>query len=231
MRLGIVTGLYSEAKIVQSAVRGAIGRPEVMVRCAGASSERAGSHAGALIGSGAEALISFGVAGALDPDLSPGALIAPPRVLGPADTALSCDAAWHHTFVARITPHQTPRVVNIASSDTLVSSVADKQALRGSSGAGAVDMESLAVAEAADAAGVPFLIIRAIADPASRAPPPAALRAIAADGRVRYFAAAAAVLRDLGSLPTYLRLARDNRAALATLGRVAALSAPFFGLV
>ncbi len=67
-------------------------------------------------------------------------------------------------------------------------SVAAKATLRAASGALAIDMESAAVAEAAAEAGVPFLVLRVIADPADRAIPPVALHGVAPDGSRRPWA-------------------------------------------
>lgn len=231
MRLGIVTGLLSEAKIAQEAIRQSAGQADASVRCAGANSSRARLHAEALIESGAEALLSFGVAGALDPELSPGALIVPRGVRGLVAGEVSCDMVWQRTLVSLLEPHQRVHVGDMAHSETLVASAEEKQALHEHIGAAAVDMESGAVAEASSAAGIPFLIVRAIADPAGRAPPAAALDVVAPDGSIRYGASVAAFVGRPSLIPIFLRLGRDNRAALETLRRVALLGAPLFGMV
>src|SRR5262249_60264974 len=73
--------------------------------------------------------------------------------------------------------------------------VADRAALRGAGGGAAVDMESPAGAGEAVAAGLPFLVIRAIADPAGRALPAAALAGLAPDGSARPWAVLLSLLR------------------------------------
>ena len=230
-RLGIVTGLLSETRVLGAALDRSGGGGEVAIRCAGANADRARAHATDLVDSGARALLSFGVAGAIDPALRPGALIATDRIgRGPGATE-SPDAAWLQSFLSCIEPREKVHIVDIADSDTLVSTVVGKRGLYEQTGGGAVDMESVAVAGVARSAGIPFLIVRAIADPASRAPPPEALATVAADGGIRHGVAIKTLLRKPGSISIYLRLAADNRAALATLRRVAALGAPFFGLV
>jgi len=57
-----------------------------------------------------------------------------------------------------------------------------KAGLFHTTGAIAVDLESHLVAQAAARAGRPFLILRAIADPASRSLPPAAVNGLDSDG-------------------------------------------------
>ncbi|MHA7873457.1 MAG: nucleoside phosphorylase-I family protein, partial [Hyphococcus sp.] len=65
----------------------------------------------------------------------------------------------------------------------------------------------------------PFIAIRAIADPADRALPPAALKAIAPDGGTRTFATLVAAFGDPKQFPALMKLGADNAAALKTLRR------------
>ena len=70
---GIVTGLEAEAAVLRGAAN--VSHPDRLpfIACAGA--ERARAAAQRLLTKGAEALISFGIAGGLDPALRPGRLI------------------------------------------------------------------------------------------------------------------------------------------------------------
>jgi adenosylhomocysteine nucleosidase len=90
----------------------------------------------------------------------------------------------------------------------------------------AVDLESHAVAEFASGAGMPFVVIRAIADPQDRALPQAALEALRPDGHVRARGILGGVIRQPGQLLALFRLGRDSAAALATLRRAARLAGP-----
>ena len=67
-------------------------------------------------------------------------------------------------------------------SRTILATEDAKRAAWRETGALAVDMESAVVARAADAAGIPFLVLRAIADPAVRELPSAALIPLAENG-------------------------------------------------
>src|SRR3546814_14779668 len=97
-RLGIVTGLASEAVVVTAlAGRDA---PSVRVVCAGASSERAAALARDLVDAGVEALLSFGLAGALAPELDCGEIILAEAVRGPQGEVFSCDAGWRGALAA-----------------------------------------------------------------------------------------------------------------------------------
>ncbi|MEQ8698178.1 MAG: phosphorylase, partial [Bauldia litoralis] len=83
-----------------------------------------------------------------------------------------------------------------------------------------VDMESHAVAEVADRAGVPFVAIRAIGDPASRAIPRAALAGLGPDGRTHALPVLAALMRRPGDFRAIWRLAQDTNKALAALRKI-----------
>ncbi|NOX94317.1 MAG: hypothetical protein GXP04_04255 [Alphaproteobacteria bacterium] len=104
-------------------------------------------------------------------------------------------------------------------SDDIIESAGKKAALFQNHGCLAVDMESHGAARAAANAGVSFLAIRAVADPADRALPPAALGAIAPDGSTRMLATLGAAMRDPKQFPALLKLGADSGAALKTLRR------------
>ena len=74
---------------------------------------------------------------------------------------------------------------------------------------------------------VPFIVIRAIADPAERAVPPWVMQAVTTDGRTAVRPVLSHLGRKPGDLPALVRLALDARAAMRTLRRVAALAGPF----
>ena len=156
---GCIVGLRREARLLGWL------SDELPVACAGADAVRAAALASGLIDRGVGGLVSFGLAGGLDPALAPGTLLLPEVVLLPDGRALPVDGAWRRRAAALLPQAGSAALVG---SDRAVASVAGKAALRASSGAGAVDMESHAVAAAAVAAGLPFLVIRAIADPAGR---------------------------------------------------------------
>ncbi|MEE4209086.1 MAG: hypothetical protein V2I43_07465 [Parvularcula sp.] len=198
MKLGIVSGLSTEKK--------ALGRYSSLVRLSGADASRAYDAARQLAEGGAELLVSAGLAGALDPALEPGALLLPRRVVTSA-------GAVYETYPVR--PHMTSG--DILGSDGIIFSAEEKRSLFTATGAAAVDMESHAVAKAAREASVPFVVIRAVADPAGQALPRAARNAVGPDGEVRTLRTILSLLKRPGDLPDLLRLGRQAAAALETL--------------
>jgi hypothetical protein len=78
-------------------------------------------------------------------------------------------------------------------------------------------MESVVVARSAAALGIPFVVLRAIADPAARELPPAALLPLGEDGNPALGPVLASVLRRPKQLPNLLTVAREARQALQAL--------------
>jgi adenosylhomocysteine nucleosidase len=193
--------------------------------CAAASSARAFMGACALVEQGATGLVSFGLAGGLAPDLHPGALVVAEAVLDSSERRWQTTAAWRRDLY-RQAAAQAGGLVFV--SDKAICSVSEKADLYGRTGAVAVDMESGGVARAAEAAGVPFLVVRVVADPASRRLPQCALAGLGDDGRQRPLAALSALARRPWETPELFRVSLDNARAMRRLRSVAADSPSLF---
>jgi hopanoid-associated phosphorylase len=210
MRIGIVVGMQSEAALLPSGA---------MIACSGGRPAKAEECAQYLLKAGAEGLISFGVAGGLDPALAPGDLVIGTSVdLGGA--SLKADEAWAKRL-AGVLPKARAGIVCGAQDAALTA--AAKASLQAESGGLTIDLESAAVAEACAAAGKPFAVLRAVADPADRAIPEFALKGLTEDGRTHALPVILGLLGRPWQLPALLGLARDNRAALHSLGAAARL--------
>ena len=182
---------------------------------------RARAGAQQLAARGACAIISFGPAVGLAPLLRPGDLVIAECVVLPSGATIPTDRAWRSQLVRSLGPlSPSLKVARLAGRDQLAASASEKRALFQATFAAALDSESHAIALVAQAAGLPFLAVRAVADPAEQSRPSAACRAGRGD------AYAASLLASLGrpwELPVAWRFARSGRAALATLRQVAAL--------
>src|SRR5262249_43987750 len=137
-----------------------------LVAVTGMGGAAASRGAGALIAAGAVALASFGLAGGLDPTLSAGAILLPSEVLGPEGQGVRTDADWRRRLGLAIGAHTPVREGALLTMPTAVASIADKAHLFHTTGAAAVDMESLAVGEIASGHHLPFIAVRVIVDSA-----------------------------------------------------------------
>jgi adenosylhomocysteine nucleosidase len=165
----------------------------------------------------ATAVLSFGIAGGLAPDVARGAVILA-SALWEAGEVRAVDAPW----LARLSALLPARPGLLAASGTLLENAAAKAALHARSGALAVDMESGAAARFAAARGIPFAALRAVADGPGEALPRAAAVGLNPDGSPAPGRVLAALLRRPGELSALLRLARASAAAHAALARVLA---------
>lgn len=163
-------------------------------------------------------LVSFGMAGGLDARLPPGTLVLADAVLA-GDQRLEADRTLHAALRGAL---PAAVVGPLMGADIPALDPAGKADRHRRCGALAIDMESHRVAEAAALAGVPFVVCRAIADPATRAVPAAALAAMAGDGSIDVAAMLRQLLRapaELLSLPALARDAGQARRALRHAGR------------
>ena len=187
----------------------------------GAAATR-GAHA--LLGAGATALASWGMAGGLDPSLGAGAIILPDEIMAPGGATVATTLRWRDQLCLTLTALQPVVLGRLLSSATVIASVAEKSALFAATGAVAVDMESAAVAGAAHAQQLPFIAVRVIVDGATDALPGSVGAASGADGRLRPWRLAAALARTPADLMLLPGLARRYRTASRRLAAVAGVS-------
>src|SRR5690606_33007347 len=80
----------------------AAGAARLNVTQSGPGPERAAAAAAATLAAGAEALLSFGVAGALTPELEPGTVLVPRELRCSSGPAAAIDAAWQAAIAAAL---------------------------------------------------------------------------------------------------------------------------------
>ena len=199
-------GLQSEARIARR-----LGFPVAVGGGTAAGAER---QAQSVIEAGARGLISFGIAGGLDPALRPGQVIVPDSVC--ADGVVYLADPGLAAMFGGFTGHRA-----LGTRDPILSP-ADKARAAERNGAHAIDLESGAVARTAAARGLPFAVVRAICDPAERTLPPLALNAIDGNGNVRAAATLWYLLLHPREIPAMIGLARESAAAHRALKRVCA---------
>jgi len=220
--LGIVAALTLESRPLRPAAL--TDNTLLIVSGVGLAAARDGARQ--LAAGGARALLSFGLAGALDPSLAPGTLVLPSEVVSPDGGLFRTAQHWREQLVARVAGRYPICCGRLLTSPEPMRCAADKALAFRDTGAAAVDMESAAVAEVAAAARLDFLVLRAIVDTAADTLPQAALAATATGTRtVRLAPFLTSVARAPGEIPRLIRLASRYRTASRALAAVAASGA------
>jgi adenosylhomocysteine nucleosidase len=198
-----VTGIQREAKLLR-------GRCDVVV--AGSDNSTLVPKIEAAINRGGRALLSFGICGALSPELAIGAVVVGTGVVCQSER-WRADEPWTNTLA------NTCGAASgfVAGSDIVLLTEELKAALHQQTGAIAADMESHIVARVATERGLPFAVLRAVSDDARTALPPAAAFGLNKDGQVDYSAVLLSLLDDPSQFRALIRTARDTSTALKTL--------------
>lgn len=175
--IGILVALPIEANGL-SAERLRVGQTvrlahNVILCVTGIGRENARIGALSLIKEGAEALVSWGTAGGLAPRTRAGHLVVPSRVMDQHGNFFYTDSGWHSNLFHILChiKHLTIYAGSLLQTTQVVTSVSIKKTLFEKHQAVAVDMESVAIASVAHQACLPFVVVRAIYDPASASLP------------------------------------------------------------
>jgi adenosylhomocysteine nucleosidase len=207
----IVTGLAREAREAEGS--------GVTTLCSGGDSVRLAAILDATDAAGFWGVVSFGLAGGLDPALEPGDLVLGAAVSHDGQSYEAC-GDLNQTLRTGLFARDIHVVEGaIAGVDAAVMTPGRKASLRASSGAVAVDMESHVAARWARDNALPFGIVRVISDPAHRALPPLAANALKPDGNVALMKVMLGLARAPGQIGALAHAGRDARAAFASLGR------------
>lgn len=225
--LGIIVGVPAEARSLTNdsnlddqPVRL---REGVMLSVSGVGPRRAGLASRRLLERGATALLSWGSAGGLSPKLFPGNLIVPKSIIASDGSVYQADASWHQNWCSLLKGQVELYTGSLAERPAVVRTPEEKAILFQETGAIGVDMESGAVAAAAQEAGVPFIAIRAVADSMDIPLPKSAVNAFDEFGRLKFLKLIGGIAARPTELFPLIRLGRDYRAAQRTLTLVARL--------
>lgn len=160
-------------------------------------------------------VLSFGIAGGLGSGAATGDIFVGTS-LRTLSESFPVDPDWR----ARLIRRTSAASAIMAASETLLATVEAKRALHLATRAAAVDMESAVAARFARARGIPFAVLRAVADGPEDVLPWAAAVGLRADGSPAPLRVLASLARRPWELPALLRLARASATAHAALRRV-----------
>lgn len=184
----------------------------------GMGAERARSAAVKMIDSGCNALVSWGVAGALAADIEPGALIIPETILSGDGKAYQTASKWRNSIIIHLKECPTDIYLGqLSDSMHVLTRGSDKYRVRQQTDALAVDMESAAIAETARENHTPFIAIRAISDSSTMSIPDMVTKFTGPYGQVRMSSLMLSLLKRPADILALIAMARGFRAALRTL--------------
>ena len=200
-----VTGMQREARLLR-------GRCEVIV--AGSDTSTLAAKIEAAIDRDARAILSFGICGALAPELAVGSVVVGTEVVAGAER-WRADETWSNALTTACGAASGM----VAGSDFVLLTQDSKAALHEQAGAIAADMESHIVARVASERGLPFAVLRSVSDDAQHALPPAAAFGLNKEGRVDYSAVMLSLLDEPSQFGALIRTARDTNTAIKALRR------------
>jgi adenosylhomocysteine nucleosidase len=225
---GVVAALPAEARALGPSMRSSDGDSfEELASLSGSrlavsgiGYEAARAAALALVDAGVSTLMTFGLAGGLDPALKAGSIVLPGELISPSGARYLTCRTWRERIAAAVSASRAVTEGNLLTSVVAIESVAAKASAYQSSGAVAVDMESAAVAEVAAARQLPFIAVRVIVDTAADALPRAVAAASRA-GRVRMLRLITGLVLAPAQIQPLLRLSQRYRTALRSLRLIA----------
>lgn len=194
---------------------------QLLAVCSGAGAKNAQSAAELLINTGATRLISWGCAGGLDAILNPGDLILVNKLIDENGIPMEMDADLSKKIQQRLSASMRVYVGAILETSSPVTLSKDKIQLHKKTGALAIDMETVACARVAKSHGLPFLAIRAIADPVDMDLPEAINHALDEQGNIKLIKLLAFLVLHPAQLPSLIKLGLHFNAAKKNLKIVA----------
>ena len=178
------------------------------------------------------AVVSFGLAGGLDPTLGVGDLVVATRVVRGTETATPCDMHVSDKLAGCLAAAGiAARRGSLLAADAPIATTARKRIVATASGAIAVDTESHLAGDFAAHHGLPFATLRVVCDRFSRDLPPLALNAIGPDGQLDFRTIGREVVSRPGQLMLLPGTALATARALLALRRVRRLLGPGLGLL
>lgn len=205
----IVTGLKQEARIAAG--------PGLTVICSSSSPPQLREMMTSFDPASIRGIVSFGVAGGLNPSLRSGDIVIASEIVA-SDKRWATATALTEMLIS-LPVKGRRNVVNgvLAGVEEVVLGHVGKAALRSTTGADAVDMESHIAARYAEDNGLPFAALRVISDPAHRALPQLAADALKPNGNVDMWKVMRGIARKPSEIRALVHSGRDFNRALRGL--------------
>jgi len=203
----IVTGLKQEARIAAG--------PGLTVICSSSNPYQLREMMMSFDPASIRGIVSFGVAGGLNPTLRSGDIVIASEIVAAEQRWTTASNLNDLIALSNKGRNIVPGV--LAGVEEVVTGQVSKAALRATTGADAVDMESHIAARYATEYGLPFAALRVISDPAHRALPHLTTSAIKPDGKVDVWKVMRGIARNPKAIPSLISTGRDFNRALRSL--------------
>ncbi|MEN8133706.1 MAG: hypothetical protein ABFS45_26835 [Pseudomonadota bacterium] len=149
-----------------------------VITLTGMGREQARQGASRLIAEGADALLSWGTAAALDESLRPGDIVLPRTVRSTEGKIFPVNQDWHQRLSRYIGNKFEIRTGALAETSAVLTDIAQKRSVAVSQAAIAADMETAAIAEISQRAGVLWIAVRSISDTVTMRVPQRLVKAV-----------------------------------------------------
>ena len=211
------------AGAAREVVMGRLGQHSVVLAATGDGARNAQAGIAALLGALSPRLaqlLVLGISGGLSPDLREGDVVVATRVLDEGDGSAVLAPAATVEAVARASG---ARPATVVTARHIADGVGEKRRLAELAGAATavVDLESARYVATAQAAGLPWAVLRAVSDTADEALPALLNRARDEGGAVRRGSVVRGLFGDPGALPALMSLRRRLKLCAETLARAA----------
>ena len=216
MTILVAVGMQREAEIAAA--------QDVRIAIGGGRTDGLARALDRAMGPDITAVISFGIAGGLDPALKVGDVVIGTEVLE-RNGRYPTSAAWARRLAAAL-PMARPAAG--WGSAAMILDAREKARLRQPSAAAVVDMESQVAARFAMDRGLDFAVLRVVSDAAETSLPPAVLSGLNADGSPNLVGVHWSLARRPSQLAALIRLGRTSERALKGLRAVRASAGPAF---
>ncbi len=194
---------------------------EIVLAYSGAGANNARNASELLIAQGATRLISWGCAAALSETLKPGDMVLADSLLDAEGAQIGIDPDWHDYSKNLLSASLQIHTGSLVESIRIVATSQDKKHLHAQTAAVALDMETIAIAKAALQHKLPFLAIRAIADPVEMDLPKAINHSLNSEGDIMLGKLLLFIALHPAELPGLIKLGLHFNKAKNTLKLVA----------
>ncbi len=205
----IVTGLKQEARIAAG--------PGLTVICSSSNPVQLREMMTSFDPASIRGIVSFGVAGGLNPSLRSGDIVIASEIVAAEKRWITASPLTEMLISLPVKGRRNVLNGILAGVEEVVLGQVGKSALRATTGADAVDMESHIAARYAEDNGLPFAALRVISDPAHRALPRLAADALKPNGNVDVWKVMRGIARKPSEIRALVHSGRDFNRALRGL--------------